>query len=72
MKNAAAKTARIWIVDAKTGAGKPIAAPDGAYADEVPYWFPDGKRIAFQSNRTGRHEIWVVNVDGSDARQITK
>jgi TolB protein len=70
--NAAAKTARIWIADAKTGDAHPIPVADGAYADEVPYWFPDGKRIAFQSNRTGRHEIWTINIDGSDPRQITK
>jgi TolB protein len=67
----ATKTARIWIVDAKTGDGKPIGDANGAYADEVPSWFPDGKRIVFQSNRTGRHEVWVMNVDGSGQQQLT-
>ena len=70
--DAATKTARIWIVDAKTGEGAPIGDLNGAYADETPYWFPDGKRIAFQSNRTGHHEIWTMNVDGSDQRQLTR
>lgn len=64
--------AHIWIVDAATGAARKLSPHDQAYDDEVPAWFPDGKRIAYQSNRTGRMEVWVMNADGSDARQLTK
>lgn len=32
---------------------------------------PDGSRVVFQSNRTGRHEIYVMNVDGSGVVQLT-
>jgi len=64
--------ARIWIVDMATGAGRKLGADAGPYQDEVPAWFPDGQRIAFQSDRTGRMEIWVMNVDGSSPRQVTK
>lgn len=32
---------------------------------------PDGKRVLFQSNRTGRWEIYVMNADGSDPTQLT-
>jgi len=62
--------AHIWVVDAGTGEGRQLAAHD-AYLDETPSWFPDGKRIAFQSNRTGRMEVWVMNADGTGARQVT-
>jgi Tol biopolymer transport system component len=62
----------IWIVDISGGAATKLAAHDGPYQDEVPTWFPDGRRIAFQSDRTGRMEIWVMNADGSGARQVTK
>ncbi|MBA2705305.1 MAG: hypothetical protein H0U60_15810 [Blastocatellia bacterium] len=27
--------------------------------------------MAFQSNRTGKMELWVMKVDGSGARQVT-
>ena len=63
--------AHIWIVDAATGAARKLAAHDQPYLDETPSWFPDGKRIAFQSTRTGRTEIWIMNADGSAPRQVT-
>jgi Tol biopolymer transport system component len=36
-------------------------------ADDIwPSWSADGKKIVFMSNRTGRFEIFVMNVDGSE------
>jgi Tol biopolymer transport system component len=67
-----AHDAHIWILDATTGDARKLAAHDQPYLDETPSWFPDGKRIAFQSNRTGKVEVWVMNADGSGARQITR
>jgi len=32
---------------------------------------PDGSRIVFQSNRTGRWELFVMRADGTDLRQLT-
>jgi Tol biopolymer transport system component len=39
--------------------------------DYNPQFSPDGKRIAFSSNRSGTHEIWVSNRDGSNPVQFT-
>jgi Tol biopolymer transport system component len=63
-------TAHIWTVDVRSGRATKLAAHQG-YLDEVPAWFPDGTRLAFQSDRSGRMEIWVMNVDGTAARQVT-
>jgi Tol biopolymer transport system component len=41
-------------------------------SDIHPRWSPDGSRLAFASNRSGRYEIWVVTADGSDPRQVTE
>lgn len=40
--------------------------------DYQPRFSPDGKRIAFTSDRAGGDNIWTMDVDGSDAKQITK
>jgi Tol biopolymer transport system component/predicted Ser/Thr protein kinase len=39
--------------------------------DVSPDFSPDGKRIAFESRRTGTQEIWSVDAEGHDAVQLT-
>ena len=65
------KSSHIWLVDMASGESNKLASHSEAYLDETPSWFPDQKRIAFQSNRTGRMEVWVMNVDGTNPRQLT-
>ncbi len=35
-------------------------------------WSPDGKKIAYCSSADGDSEIWIVNLDGSGMKQLTK
>jgi Tol biopolymer transport system component len=44
---------------------------DGAI-NRVPRWSPDGKWIAFFSNRSGLNQIWKIRPDGSDLQQVTR
>ena len=43
----------------------------GAAWDEEPAWSPDGKWIAFASDRNGNFDIYVVHPDGTGLRQLT-
>jgi len=36
-----------------------------------PAWSPDGKRIAFQSNRNGPYHIYLMDSDGANVVQVT-
>ena len=46
---------------------------DDPHRDRGPSWSPDGKRIAFYSNRdSGKYEIWVINPDGGGLTELTK
>jgi TolB protein len=42
-----------------------------AIPEEWPAWSPDGKRIAFTSQRSGSSDIWVLDRDGSHLRNLT-
>lgn len=37
-----------------------------------PRYSPDGRRVAFSSGRSGSHELWVCDSDGSNAVHLTK
>ena len=40
--------------------------------NEDPTWSPDGHFIAFSSNRTGDHHIWMTTLDGDHQVQLTE
>ena len=52
--------------------GTPTRVAEGLPFEMQPQFSPDGKRIAFTSDRGGGDNIWVMNVDGSDKRPLTK
>ena len=68
----------IWRVDlTKRGGGRrgseigvrpAVASPR---LDHTVKFSPDGKRLAFASERSGTYEIWVSTTDGKDAMKLT-
>jgi len=62
---------QLWLVDG-TGAAKPLEAQP--LHGRTPSWSPDGKRLAFESDRgspNGFLAVFVVNRDGTDLIQVT-
>jgi len=59
-------------VSGSTGSGKPpVKLTPSTRLDSSPQYSPDGKRIVFQSDRSGSGEIWMCNSDGSNFVQVT-
>ncbi len=52
--------------------GKAKAIRTGIPFEIQPRFSPDGTKISFTSDAGGGDNIWLLNVDGSDAKQITK
>lgn len=52
--------------------GEARALTSGLAWDMQPRFSPDGRTIAFTSDRGGGDNIWTVRRDGTDLRQVTK
>lgn len=62
----------VVTVPAEEGEIRNLSGTSGV-REMTPAWSPDGQWIAFISDRTGEHEIWVRASDGSsEERQVTR
>jgi len=62
---------RIQLKDAKHSQGKPSPLVSEKGDKMRPELSPDGKKVAFESDRLGFWDIWTCDVDGSGCEQIT-
>jgi TolB protein len=60
----------IRVYDFSTGQTRTIT--DGIGSNESPAFAPNGRHIAFSSDRTGIEQIYVIDRDGKNLRQLTK
>src|ERR1051325_2233108 len=61
----------IWLAD--TASGKSYQLTRGDKSATNPRWSPDGKWLAFVSNRVeDKNQIFVIDPSGGEAQQLTK
>lgn len=61
---------KIYAITLATGAISTLTR-DGDWHDEQPRWSPDGRRIAFTSNRSGSYNLYVMDADGGNVSRLT-
>jgi TolB protein len=62
---------RIFVIHPDGSGLRQVVPSDGDNSAVEPAWSPDGKKLYFVSNRTGRQDIWEINMDGSGLRQVS-
>jgi len=67
----------LWVVDVKSGSAKQITEGD-EWNDNDPQWSPDGTKLAFVSNRSGKEyegdrnsDVWVIAAGGGALTKIS-
>ena len=60
----------IWLYELKLGVVRQISF--SAKDESFPRWSPDGKQLAFLSNRDDQQQIYAMRMDGGEAAALTK
>ncbi len=58
----------VWI--ASTAGGDAMQVTQGGH-DNSPAWSPDGKTLAFLSSRDGNSQVYLLSMEGGEARKLT-
>jgi dipeptidyl aminopeptidase/acylaminoacyl peptidase len=59
----------LHLLSLDTGLSRQLTS--GEAVDSAPDWSPDGKQIAFLSTRSGKPQVYLIPVDGGEARSLT-
>lgn len=67
------QTSNIWIVpDGNAGQAKRLTSGTGTLDGSAGVaWTPDGQRIVYASTASGNNDIWIMDRDGSNQKQLT-
>jgi Tol biopolymer transport system component/imidazolonepropionase-like amidohydrolase len=60
----------IWRMPATGGVAESLTQNSGVALNYHPRFSPDGRYIAFISDRRGQNNLWIMNADGSEPRAV--
>src|SRR5215468_2679476 len=62
----------IWLADTQTGSIRQLTnSPNPSKSSGAPAWSPDGRRIAFTSDRADKRQIYLIDLAGGEAEKLT-
>ncbi len=64
------RTRHIWLYDKKIGAARQITFSEKS--ESSPRWSPNGKMLAFLSNRDEEQQIYILRIEGGEGAALTK
>ena len=64
--------AHVYRVPIGGGQAESLTQESGVALNYHPRFSPDGTQIAFISDRAGQNNLWVMDADGSNPRQVQK
>jgi dipeptidyl aminopeptidase/acylaminoacyl peptidase len=59
----------IWV--AESSGGEPRQLTNAKGSSQQPAWSPDGKRLAFVSDRSGKRQLFVISMAGGEGEAVT-
>ncbi|WP_338450063.1 DPP IV N-terminal domain-containing protein [Niallia oryzisoli] len=59
----------LWLLD--VGNGKPRQLTDDSYMELDPTWSPDGKQIAYSSDKEGTEDIYLLDLASGKEQRLT-
>jgi TolB protein len=62
-------TQQLWLASLREGKSNQLLF--GSANNTSPKWSPDGKEIAFSSDRSGNVDLWIVRPGGQEILQLT-
>ena len=59
---------QIWLMEIR---GKPQALTNDSFYKEDPSWSPDGKRIAYSSDKAGTEDLYILDLETKHEQRVT-
>lgn len=62
--------ANLWLISLNSPDSPPTVLVQSRRYDNHPAYSPDGRRLLFLSNRSGKSALWVSNADGTEQTRV--